>query len=545
MIKRFFKKERYAVIFLLMFALIFVRYCCYGFEYWYQLDDYIQYHNYTVNGASWNIVMSLGMLAARPLAGIADVFVWSKFFPVMLLGVAVVSAMFAASACFFRWCFERHFKTGYLFLVVYALLPLGLEGTYWMSASTRIVTGLFLASLSLYFFELWCDKGGARFAIAYGVVQLVSFGFYEQMIPLSIAAVVLSALLNLKHARKRGIAALWSIAAAGLYFLFVSRFPDSLLYGAKTEYVLPNTPYYFNTFLPRALGQFKSAFLGGGFYTLTRGFWRGVKLIVADGLWLYLLAVILLSAAMFFAARRFSTVHVKKPIAAIVVGVLLILAPLSPFFVAASTWFSFRGTVASFCGIALVADTVLVLLLSHCKKKREIIAAVSAVLTLWCCICAVSEIHDYKETTQKDRSVVYMIEEKLSADGNTDGELDIGILNLEPTYLEEQNSYYHEHIHGVTESDWALSGALSWHMGPGAPDITPIRAGIMFSDWNRDAMLLSNFDVLYLYDGEDTLTKVTAENTGGESYTIRNDRGDTVAVSWEEDGNGYLELMSD
>ncbi len=120
MIRRPDEKERYLLVFLIIFALIFARYCAYGFQYYYQLDDYIQYHNYTAGeGEVWSVIMRLGMLAARPLAGLADVFIWEKFFPVMLLGVAVISAMFAV---------QKGFKSSFwnrlrVFSCVYALAP--------------------------------------------------------------------------------------------------------------------------------------------------------------------------------------------------------------------------------------------------------------------------------------------------------------------------------------------------------------------------------------------------------------------------------------
>ncbi len=177
------RSERWILLFLVLFALIFFRYCYYGFEYYYQLDDYIQYYNYTAHrGSVQTIISTLGLLAARPLAGIADITVWSMFFSRMIVGVAIMSAMYAASACAFKRVFNRHFGTGYVFLAVYALLPLGFEGTYWMSASTRIVTGLFFASVSLLCFDNWFERGSKLILLLYRLLQLATYCFYEQVI---------------------------------------------------------------------------------------------------------------------------------------------------------------------------------------------------------------------------------------------------------------------------------------------------------------------------------------------------------------------------
>ena len=544
MLSRLRQKEPHFLIFLILFALIFSRYCLYGFQYYYQLDDYIQYHNYTAGESPWDVVMRLGMLAARPLAGLADVFVWEKFFSVMILGVAVVSAMFAGSACFLKKVFERNFGTGYVFLIVYTLLPLGFEGTYWMSASTRIVSGLFFSSAALLAFDTWCSGGKKVTLAAYCALQILAYGFYEQAIAFSAASVILIGLLNLKGKPLRSVWMLWSFVAAACYFAFVNSFPESALYGTKTEYILPNTPYYFDVFLPELLGQLKSAFLGGGYYTLTRGFVRGAKLIVRESGYVYLIAAIFLAAAVFFLARSFKAEKRRKPATALTIGVLLIAAPLAPFFFAANTWFSFRGTVFSFCGIGLVADTVISLLLSRFHSGRKITAAFCAVFALWCCVCSVSEIHDYKATMEKDHAVTSLIMHTLIEDGHTDAEQSVAILNLEPTYLEEQNSYYHEHIHGVTESSWALSGALEWMMGAYSPEVAPLPANPMYRGWNRESMLLYNFEALYLYDGEDTLIKVSAVNAGYNMWTLKNENGEELGFVREEDNCGYLQLTS-
>ena len=119
------------VIFLVVFGLIMVKYCAFGFQYWPQLDDYIQYHNYAqFYGQTWDTVTMLGMLAARPLAGLADLFFWSNFFDHMLLGVALVSLMYAASAVLLRRIFAKYFGTGILFVIFLTLFPLVTEGTY-------------------------------------------------------------------------------------------------------------------------------------------------------------------------------------------------------------------------------------------------------------------------------------------------------------------------------------------------------------------------------------------------------------------------------
>ena len=82
----------------LIFLLLAARACSFGARYWPQLDDYIQYHNYAAGFTFPQLQETVNVLASRPLAGLADYFVWSPMFGAMLWGVLLVSALYALSA---------------------------------------------------------------------------------------------------------------------------------------------------------------------------------------------------------------------------------------------------------------------------------------------------------------------------------------------------------------------------------------------------------------------------------------------------------------
>ena len=141
-----------------VFLLFFIRFVYYGFEYYPQLDDYIQYYSYRqFLGTVPEIIEKLGLFSARPIAGFMDITVWNFFFSKnMIFGVMILSLMYTASAFLLKKSFSNIFTVGNLFIVLYTLLPLGFEGTYWVSASSRVVVGMFFASLSIYFFSEYC-----------------------------------------------------------------------------------------------------------------------------------------------------------------------------------------------------------------------------------------------------------------------------------------------------------------------------------------------------------------------------------------------------
>ena len=64
-----------------------------------------------------------------------------------------------------------------------------------MSASTRVVVGMFFAALAARTFLNWLDGRGWGWLVLYLILQLIPFGFYEQAGLLSITLTVGAAIL--------------------------------------------------------------------------------------------------------------------------------------------------------------------------------------------------------------------------------------------------------------------------------------------------------------------------------------------------------------
>ena len=151
------------------------------------------------------------------------------------------------------------------------------------------------------------------------------------------------------------------------------------------------------------------------------------------------------------------------------------------------------------------------------------------------CVAGASEIRDYRDTYENDQRVARLVLEAAEEAGPVDGR--IGVLNLEPSYLPNQNFYYHEHIHGCTESDWAFTGLLT-ALG-GEVKVTPLPADPIYRVWNREANHPSGFEMLYWFDGE-SLTPAVLRELAEYTYQVRDRAGKLLGVIWEEDGIGYL-----
>ena len=196
-------RRRDWVLWALLSLLLITRACAWGVQYWPQLDDYIQLHNIPTAESFWGLQETMGILGARPLAGMADYYFWGPMFGFLIVGVGLISMMYAACAVLLRRQLGRYFPVGPVFLAVFALLPLGVEGTYWMSASTRVVCGLFFAVLAAQTFLRWMDTGRWYWAVLYLILQLLPMGFYEQAGIFSVTLTVGLAILEVIRSRAR------------------------------------------------------------------------------------------------------------------------------------------------------------------------------------------------------------------------------------------------------------------------------------------------------------------------------------------------------
>lgn len=529
---------------LAVFLLVMARYCTFGMKYYPQLDDYIQYHNYTRLYDFSTLQELMGILSSRPLAGIVDYFFWSPMFDHMILGVALISALYAAAVLLIWDVLGRYFRTSPVLPVVMALLPLGLEGTYWMSASTRVVVGMFFAALAVRAFLNWLDGKGRGWLPLYLILQLIPFGFYEQAGLLSITLTVGAAILErTRKGRPMGRCAvsLWGVPAMGLYFLITRLLNNGGVYGSRTELVLPTSRYYWLHGLPKTLWQFFQAFVGGGFFTAAKGFVRGVRMIFSGELLLWALCAAALCVLLWLTLRHREPQErtggdAPLPLA-LLSGLLLAAAPVSLFLVLGNTWFSLRGTVTSFPGVALLADSLVVWLWDRLARGRDGLSVLAAAMAFVFCVAGSSEIRDYRDTYYNDQRIAGLVLEAAEAEGLDASSGRIGVLNLEPSYLPNQNFYYHEHIHGCTESDWAFTGLLT-ALG-GEVKVTPLPADPLYRAWNREANHPSGFETLYWFDGE-SLTPAVLRELEENTYQVWDRQGVLLGVIWEENGIGYI-----
>ena len=482
--------------FIFIFTSVLLRYEYFGFNYYKQLDDYIQYHNYAAyNPHFFKFAIKIGLFAARPIAGSLDYLFWSKFWGNMFVALVIITALYSLSGVIIYNILRESLNLNFLFFVFFALFPINIEGTYWLSASSRIVCALFFVSISSYFCFKYTQKGGSFNLFLFSLFQLISFGFYEQAIPMSFAMIFVIILLCKD---KKGLGKFISLTVFSviLYFGFTNLFKDSLLYNNKMQIVLPINRYYYNSLLPRILIQIKSVFFYAPINIIKNGFIRGLNIILYGHNLLFLLGLLLIIFLIIIITnRRVITCKKFNFNPSFFTGLFLSIAPLSVFMVSAEPWFSLRGYVMSGIGISIMASALFeVFLIPFNSFKRVFYTSIPAILSAVFIITGISEISDYRETYYNDNRVVNSL---LSEISQYDANKEIAVLNIEPSYLNQQNYFHNEHIHGVTESDWALTGAIRAVGGSNnLPYVTPIKKGDIYPPYYR----FNEYDLYFYMD---------------------------------------------
>lgn len=552
---RWIERWQKPIAFLAVFGAIFFRYTVWDGGYYWQLDDYIQYINYPNCPDYGALLMEQGLLASRPLAALTDLYFWSNFSGCMTVCVLLLSALYAGSALLWQSTLRRRFGTGWMFIILYTLMPFGIEGTYWVSASTRLICGMFWGSLSLWLLCRFAEEKRTLFAVLYFPVLLLAYGYYEQSLVMAAAASLLLMLDLLSQDNRRGLLALWTFGAAGIYFLVTSFFTGTGALAGRMVLALPDNPWYFRVFLPDVCGQVLQAFFGGGSAITFGGFWRGVKMIFAQGKWLWLAVCLGFSVLLGWLALRWESPRgqdgegkespsARRLVWAYIFGLLLTLAPISIFFFVANPFFSMRNTLPSFVGLAFLVDLTLRLLFRRQVRLRAVLCGLTAFLF---CVASVSELHDYRATYLNDRAVVETVVEKMQGDEEALKGKRIALIGCNATFLQEMNYYFNGHIVGVTGGEWSLYGAMAAHWGGTIPcDVVPMSTNesFLYSPWETPTKKLDGFDAFWYWDNLNRCVReliAEPDDIGGYRLYFADD-GSLCARIWEEplgDGTNY------
>lgn len=427
------KNKRLFVIFLLGSV---IRFGFEGFCYYPYLDDYVQYMYYPSLPPGKVFFGGARTAFIRPLAAFFDIFVWGAFENRLYAAMLCLAVLYGISGVLFYCALSNcGIKLSPFFLIVYGFLPLNTEGTYWVSASSRIAVSLFLISLGAAFLSEYIKVGGGRNFVLFGIFHFLSYWFYEQTAAVSF---VLCMYLALKNKKYRTAAVSLSCAAAfALWYIVIGKMGIN---GARLESV--------------GIGEFWGnigAALSEIFYIFTNilgeiminGAVRGFTNILAAPEWIIIIGVF---AGLWGIYGKKQSESGKETL---VLGAVLFFSAFSPFYITKNMWFNLRNTVPALLGLGMVLDFFVSKIPQGALKVLS-----AAVLAVFLTVQS-AEIADYNAAAKRD----YKIASALASEYEKTGSPDLVLKGELPEYL-SQSAVYHDHIVTGAALDWGYTGMV-------------------------------------------------------------------------------------
>ena len=433
------------------FAALIVKIFSSGVTYFPVLDDYIQYGGYPLYDSLSHVYLNIGTIATRPIASLLDPAVWGQMYPELWIALLVISILFFFGVKLIAGTLERTgiFITPFLYAVV-LLIPLGFEGTYWISASSRICVGILFTGMAVFLLTKMITKNKKILFLPYALTTLLSFGFYESVMVLSALLQFIVIVGFVKDTKKR-IRYLITPAVLGVLMLLYYKLAQNIgamgsrASGFELSMLIPN--------IKELLCQFFEIVVVGGAKTTLGGAKEGLYLAAIYSP-IPAIAIIAVSACCgYFGAKASFAAKAKY---CVPIGLALTFLPLVPNLLTDTVWLTYRSIVPCLFGLTIISASILSFFLKN-KKARAVVIFLMVLIFM---LGNLSELNTYKNVYEKDNVLVSEIARQLDDDvlsGNKETIVVFseGILNPVP-----QTSYYKDHVKSVCDSDWALTGAV-------------------------------------------------------------------------------------
>lgn len=383
------------------------------FGYFPILDDHIQYSAYSLYTQKY-ILFTVGTIYKRPGAAVFDLFVWQNF--KMPVSVIIITVMLVFSLFMLKEVFKTvNINIGIFSGAFMLFCPLNLEAVYWLSASSRIVTGLFFCALSLYIITFAKRKIGI---FAFWFFNLLSYLFYEQALIFSCVTTVF--FLFFKNKKLTAIPISNLILTGGYYIICApfDRFSARAEIGFKIFPHIKSLAEIFFSVLPKMI--FKSK---------------------------YLVLSIIVFIVLIFILYKFCNTCQRKSFYGIIYAMLVFVCPFAPYFILKNSYLSLRSTFFAVTALGIFLDNITL-------SKRTANTVSALVLSLFLAGSA-SEFFEYKSVYETDKTICEnIINSHLIEDNKT-----YYLIGAKRMY-NNINAPFAEHILNVTQADWSLTGAV-------------------------------------------------------------------------------------
>lgn len=424
-----------------------------GFAYFPILDDYIQYGSYPLFDRSY-VYLHIGTLSSRPLASLLDPAFWGAFWGHMWVALLLISLLYFLTCLFLdRLLCAEGIKITPILYSIFLLLPITFEGSYWVSASSRLVVGMLFAVLAAWALKKALDTKKKWHIPLYALLCLLSFGFYESAIVFSGILQLFVLLRSVRRTKERRL--LWFLAVPavcgiGILVYYGLTADMGALSSRSAGFSLESSGVREVSLLSQ-LGYILSA---GLFRTTVSGFWHGLKAMTESPLWgLVIGSLIVTISALCAHASKKHRLRAKASLC-IPLGFALILLPLLPHILVPDVWLTYRSFFVCIPGLCILLGPLAAILLRNRHARMLTVFFLVLVFSVGC----VNEVQTYKKVHTLDNALLDQVISHLDADV-TAGKKQ-AVLVLPHEIVVEQTSYYKDHVKSVFCADWSLTGAI-------------------------------------------------------------------------------------
>ena len=424
-----------------------------GLAYFPILDDYIQYGSYPLFDLKY-VFFHIGTISSRPVASFLDPVLWGSFWNHMWIALLLMTFVhFAGCLLFDRLLAQEGIKITPLLYSIFLLLPITFEGTYWISASSRLVVGMLFAVLTAWALKQYVKTDKRKLLPVYGALCLISFGFYESVMVFSTLLQLFVLIQYVKE--KKTYKKLWLMAVPACFAVFLFLYYRltaniGALAGRAAGFSLHNLWERISSLFV----QFGYIFSAGLIRTTVAGFFDGLSAMLASPLWGLCVgaAAIGISAACAFYSKK-HRMRAKASLCA-PFGLALTLLPLLPHLLVEDVWLTYRSILLCLPGLCILLAPFAAKLLHNRYARMACVFLMVFVFSIGC----VNELQTYKKTNALDNVllndvIAHLDEDVLAGKKET-------VLVLPQRILVPQTSYYKDHVKSVFDADWSLTGAV-------------------------------------------------------------------------------------
>lgn len=468
-------KQMSITFWVILLAAMLTKYTYYGIRYFPVFDDNNMYGVFSYKSPFF-VLDHYKMYTTRPIAAFLDAFVYSRLWGNMFI-LLFIMILLHFLCCVLTWkIFEmNNLKFGIFACIFLGMLPYGMEATYWIAASSRIVVGLFFSLLSMYILMLYIHspknankKIDYKYLIAFFITNLVSFGFYEQIIVLCFFGCLILCTANFKRISNKLI----------LLVPFINLIAILTFYGyfSSVGNMATRGQIVKRNFIEHTLAVFskiRDHLQYGQIHMYKQGLFKGIRLLIDDKAVLFAILAITISLFVVHICKneKYDT-SLKTNSIKLVLGIFLIIIPFAPFFLLETVWMASRNSFLSFLGLALVSEAIINIILRG-KYLAILRGIIAGVFVLFFIIINTARISEYRATYNTDNLIISEFVDNLNKiDGSFNENSTVIIFNTEKTYIDPTGP----NIWSCTGNYWAFMGALKARTGdPMVSDIFPVK----------------------------------------------------------------------